>query len=41
MKCIEWIFESIIGLFKMALVVFGSTAIIAILTLGVIIGMFL
>ena len=41
MDFIKWTVKSIIGLFKTALMVFGSTIIIAILTLGVVIGMFL
>lgn len=41
MDLIKWIVKSITGLFKTALIVFGSTIIVAILTLGVVIGMFL
>ena len=41
MDFIKWIVKSIIGLFKMALVIFGSVIIIAILMMGVVIGMFL
>ena len=41
MDLIKWIIKSIIGLFKTALVMFGSVIIIAILMMGVVIGMFL
>lgn len=41
MEFIKWTVKSIIGLFKMALAVFGSVIIIAILMMGVVIGMFL
>lgn len=41
MDFIKWIIKSIIGLFKTALVMFGSVIIIAILMMGVVIGMFL
>ena len=41
MDMLKWIVNAIVGLFKMALIMFGSVIIIAILMMGVIIGMFL
>lgn len=41
MELIKWMVKSIVGLFKTAIIVFGSVIIIAILMMGVVIGMFL
>ena len=41
MDFIKWIVKSIVGLFKTALIMFGTVIIVAILMMGVVIGMFL